>query len=93
MRLLVIVTVLELFIAVPIYSLAQPADPAPQQIYERLAPTVAFVVGTPDHGTGMGGTGSIIRSDGLILTNAHVVVDPTNHRPCSQVSIFLKPKR
>jgi serine protease Do len=65
----------------------------PQQIYERLAPTVVFVVGTPDHGPGMGGTGSIIRPDGLILTNAHVVVDPTNHRPYSHVSIFLKPER
>jgi serine protease Do len=93
MRLLVIVTVLALFIPVPIYSLAQQADPTPQQIYERLAPTVVFVAGTPDHGAGMGGTGSIIRPDGLILTNAHVVVDPTNHRPYSHVSIFLKPER
>ncbi|MBA2252743.1 MAG: trypsin-like peptidase domain-containing protein [Nitrospirales bacterium] len=93
MRLLVIVTVLALFFPVPICSLAQPADPTPQQIYERLAPTVVFVVATPDHGTGMGGTGSIIRPDGLILTNAHVVVDPTDHRPYSQISIFLKPER
>ena len=93
MRLLVIATVLGLFFPVPISSLAQPADPTPQQIYERLAPTVVFVVATPDHGTGMGGTGSIIRPDGLILTNAHVVVDPTTHRPYSQISIFLKPER
>ncbi len=93
MRLLVIVIVLALFFPVPICSLAQPADSTPQQIYERLAPTVVFVVATPDHGTGMGGTGSIIRPDGLILTNAHVVVDPTNHRPYSQISIFLKPER
>ena len=93
MRLLVIIIVLALFFPVSIYSLAQPADPTPQQIYERLAPTVVFVVATPDHGTGMGGTGSIIRADGLILTNAHVVVDPTDHRPYSQISIFLKPER
>jgi serine protease Do len=93
MRLLVIVTVLVFFFPNPIRSLAQPADPTPQQIYERLAPTVVFVVATPDHGTGMGGTGSIIRPDGLILTNAHVVVDPTSHHPYSQISIFLKPER
>lgn len=93
MRLLVIVTVLALFFPVPICSLAQPADPTPQQIYERLAPTVVFVAATPDHGTGMGGTGSVIRPDGLILTNAHVVVDPTHHRPFPQISIFLKPER
>jgi S1-C subfamily serine protease len=64
-----------------------------QQIYERFAATVVFIVATPDHGTGMGGTGSIIGPDGLILTNAHVVVDSTDHRPYSQISIFLKPER
>lgn len=93
MRLLMIVTVLAFFFAIPIGTLAQPADPTPQQIYERLAPTVVFVVATPDHGTGNGGTGSIIRPDGLVLTNAHVVVDPTDHRPYPQISIFLKPER
>lgn len=74
-------------------ALAQSVDPTPQQIYERLAATVVFIVATPDHGTGMGGTGSIIRPDGLILTNAHVVVDTTDHRPYSQISVFLKPER
>ena len=93
MRLLAIVIVLTYFFPVPNTSLAQPADPTPQQIYERLAPTVVFVAATPDHGTGMGGTGSIIRADGLILTNAHVVIDPADHRPYSQISIFLKPER
>jgi serine protease Do len=29
----------------------------------------------------------------LILTNAHVVIDPTDYRPYSQISIFLKPER
>jgi serine protease Do len=29
----------------------------------------------------------------LILTNAHVVVDTTNHRPYEQISVFLKPDR
>lgn len=93
MRLLVIFTALTLFLPGPISALAQPVDPTPQQIYERFAPTVVFVVATPDHGTGMGGTGAIIRSDGLILTNAHVVLDSTDHHPYSQISIFLKPER
>ena len=93
MRLLVIFTALTLFLPGPISALAQSVDPTPQQIYERFSATVVFVVATPDHGTGMGGTGSIIRPDGLILTNAHVVLDSADHRPYSQISIFLKPER
>lgn len=93
MRLFVIITALTMFLSSPSRTLAQPIDPTPQQIYERFAATVVFIVATPDHGTGMGGTGSIIRPDGLILTNAHVVFDPTDHRPYSQISIFLKPDR
>jgi serine protease Do len=93
MRWLVIFTVLTVFSPGLNSVAAQALDPTPQQIYERLAPTVVFVVATPNHGSGMGGTGSIIRPDGLILTNAHVVIDPTDHRPYSQISIFLKPER
>ena len=93
MRLLIIFAALTMCLPGPSGVLAQLADPTPQQIYERFAATVVFIVATPDHGTGMGGTGSIIRPDGLILTNAHVVVDSTDHRPYSQISIFLKPER
>lgn len=93
MRLLKILAAFILFSSNFASALAEPADPNPQQIYERVAPTVVFIAATPDHGTGMGGTGSIIRPDGLILTNAHVVVDPSTHHPYSQVSIFLKPDR
>jgi len=93
MRLLVIFTALSMFFSSVGGALAQPIDPTPQQIYERFAATVVFIAATPDHGTGMGGTGSIIRPDGLVLTNAHVVVDTTDHRPYSQISVFLKPER
>src|SRR5215210_4008319 len=87
MRLLAIFTAATMFLSSQSGALAQPSDPTPQQIYERLGPTVVFIVATPDHGTGMGGTGSVIRP------NAHVVVDSTNHRPYSQLSVFLKPDR
>lgn len=93
MRLLLVVTVLIVFLPAPSVVLGESADPGPQQIYERLAPTVVFIAATPDRGTGMGGTGTIIRPDGLILTNAHVVVNPADHHPYSQVSVFLKPDR
>lgn len=73
---------------------AMAADLTPRQIYERAAPSVVLVIGHPaqDEG-GTGGTGSIIRKDGLVLTNAHVVIDEKTGRPYPRLSVFLKPDR
>lgn len=91
MQSLVIVTALILSTVSGV--LAQPVIRTPQEIYERFAATVVFIAAAPEQGTGMGGTGSIIRPDGLVLTNAHVVVNSADHRPYSHISIFLKPER
>jgi len=68
---------------------------SPREIYEQASPAVVMVMGYPDGGgrKGSGGTGSIIQSDGYVLTNAHVVVDEQTTRPFSRVSVFLKPPR
>ena len=42
---------------------------------------------------GNGGTGSIIQSDGLVLTNAHVVIEEQTGKPFARLSVFLKPAR
>jgi serine protease Do len=53
-----------------------------------------MVIGYPDGGKkGSGGTGSIIQSDGLILTNAHVAIDEQTGKPFPRLSVFLKPAR
>ncbi|MDF0643263.1 MAG: trypsin-like peptidase domain-containing protein [Nitrospira sp.] len=70
-------------------------DLSPREIYEQASPAVVMVMGHPD-GTGekgSGGTGSIIRSDGYVLTNAHVVIDERTGRPFPRLSVFLKPPR
>lgn len=73
---------------------AAAAELTPQQIYERAAPGVVLIIGHPQHGEGgSGGTGSIIRKDGLVLTNAHVVIDDKTGKPYPRLSLYLKPDR
>lgn len=85
------------FAMVLAWSVAVPsvaADLSPQQIYERAAPGVVLIIGHPQQGEGgSGGTGSIIRKDGLVLTNAHVVIDEKTGKPYPRLSVFLKPDR
>jgi len=67
---------------------------SPREIYEQEAPGVVMVMGYADGGRkGSGGTGSIIHSDGLVLTNAHVVIEEQTGKPFARLSVFLKPAR
>jgi len=67
---------------------------SPREIYEQAAPAVVMVMGYPEGGRkGSGGTGSIIRADGYVLTNAHVVTDEQTGKPFARISVFLKPAR
>ena len=79
------------------WSAAAPSTAAeltPRQIYERAAPGVVLIIGHPRQGEGgSGGTGSIIRKDGLVLTNAHVVIDEKTGQPYPRLSLYLKPDR
>lgn len=67
---------------------------SPREIYERDSPAVVMVMGYADGGgKGSGGTGSIIQADGLVLTNAHVVIEEQTGKPFARLSVFLKPTR
>jgi len=53
-----------------------------------------MVMGYADGGRkGSGGTGSIIQSGGLVLTNAHVAIEEQTGKPFARLSVFLKPGR
>ena len=67
---------------------------SPRDIYEQASPAVVMVMGHPENGkSGSAGTGSIIQADGLVLTNAHVVIEERTGRPYPRLSVFLKPPR
>jgi serine protease Do len=67
---------------------------SPRDIFEQASPAVVMVMGHSDNGkSGSGGTGSIIQADGLVLTNAHVVIEERTGKPYPRVSVFLKPAR
>src|SRR4026209_569418 len=67
---------------------------SPREIYEQASPAVVMVMGYADGGRkGSGGTGSIIQSDGLVLTNAHVVIEERTGKPYPRLTIYLKPDR
>ncbi len=72
----------------------QAAELAPQQIYASASPGVVMVMGHSTTGDkGNAGTGSIIRRDGLVLTNAHVVVEERTGKPYPRLFVYLKPDR
>ena len=68
------------------------AEVSPAQIYASAAPAVVFIAAVGAEGTSQG-TGSIIDATGLVLTNAHVILDKTTDAPAKKVFVYLKPDR
>ncbi|MEK6634198.1 MAG: serine protease, partial [Nitrospirota bacterium] len=67
---------------------------SPREIYEQTSPAVVMVMGHSDSGKGgSGGTGSIIQTEGVVLTNAHVIIEEKTGKPYPRLSVFLKPAR
>ncbi|MBT8374197.1 MAG: trypsin-like peptidase domain-containing protein [Deltaproteobacteria bacterium] len=65
----------------------------PKEIYQKTGPGVVLIMASEGSRMGSVGTGSIIREDGLIITNAHIFVKQGSSKLKSDMAIFLKPKR
>ena len=70
------------------------ADFIPKNIYRQTADAVVLVTAaeynTRTHSLG---TGAIIRKDGLVITNAHVVYNDKLGRIYKKLNVYLKPPR
>jgi serine protease Do len=68
------------------------ADLNPAQVYAAASPATVFILALSSD-EGGSGTGSIIDSKGMVLTNAHVIMDEKKKTPHEQIFVFLKPER
>lgn len=66
---------------------------APKEIYQKAGPAVVFILASDGSKTGSVGTGSIIRNDGLVITNTHIFSRKGSSRLKTDISVFLKPRR
>ncbi len=79
---------------ISVYASAQPVIVIDyRKIYKKAAPGVVFIAALYKGNVGASGTGSIVRKDGIVLTNHHVIWDDENKRIAPRIYVFLKPKR
>ena len=62
---------------------------SPKEIYQKAGPGVVFIFASEGSSSGSGGTGSIIREDGLIITNAHLFKRKGSSQLLSNISVFF----
>ena len=74
-------------------GVAASAAATPKEIYRQAGPAVVFILATDHTKTASVGTGSIIREDGLVITNAHIFMRSGSSRLKDDVSVYLKPDR
>ena len=81
--------VVVLFSCVPFNALSA----TPKEIYQNTSKGVVFIFVSKGTKSGNAGTGSIIRNDGLIVTNAHIFSGENSSTLISDISVYLKPDR
>lgn len=61
------------------------------EVYETSGRSVVLIVAAGDEGS-LVGAGSIITQSGIVVTNAHVVIDKKTNKPYPKIRVYLKPE-
>ena len=69
------------------------ADFNPKSIYQKASPSVLVIICSGEDGYGELGSGSLIDSSGLVLTNAHVVIKESTGKPFPTIITYFKPAK
>jgi serine protease Do len=89
-----LLSIIAISIGFLVSSLPSQARMSPRQIYKQKSPGVVLIVANKKgSSSASAGTGSIIRSDGTVITNAHVIFDESTKAVYPVIHIFTKPKR
>ena len=89
-----LILIIQSFIVLFVSTTVAAEDFDPRKIYSETSDAVVLIAGfEPGQRKMSKGTGSIIRGDGLILTNAHVIINENKGRPFNQLRVYLKPER
>jgi S1-C subfamily serine protease len=63
------------------------------EVYRSASPSVVVIFGFDSANNGASGTGSVVRADGMILTNNHVITNAKTGKAYSSIRVFFKPDR
>ena len=89
-----LIQIIQSFIVLLVSTTVAAEDFDPRKIYSETSEAVVLITGfEPGQRKMSKGTGSIIRGDGLILTNAHVIINENKGRPFNELRVYLKPER
>ena len=69
------------------------AQLTPREVYQQASPTVVFIFAASKGGKAEAGSGVILHQKGMIITNAHVVLDEATKRPHKYIQVYLKPEK
>jgi len=89
MKKILVSSVLAVFAVIAIRVPGAESFPA-VEVYKQTSPAVVLIVASSGDGRNQIGAGSVITRDGLIITNAHVILDGSG-RPFRTLSLYTRP--
>jgi serine protease Do len=80
--------------SVLLVSLISWAGVSPREIYKEKGPAVVLIVASQEgSSSASAGTGSILRPEGTVITNCHVIFDESTKASFPVIHVFMKPEK